>query len=156
MLLFVSNASFGKVDIIFNLDISYYMFIKPLIESLIWYLIFLIIGISIYMAGYYIIVFNLYFKAIDRDLLRESKLIKKLLRNVSLLSIVIGLNTALNTQNIVTGKFLTLSDGTELTGAGIVESTVQLWGYLLLAIVIVVSVILAVKYFIKKQNKLFK
>ena len=153
VLLFVSNASFGKVDIIFNLDISYYMFIKPLIESLIWYLIFLIIGISIYMAGYYIIVFNLYFKAIDRDLLRESKLIKKLLRNVILLSIVIGLNTALNTQNIVTGKFLTLSDGTELTGAGIVESTVQLWGYLLLAIVIVVSVILAVKYFAKKQNK---
>ena len=153
VLLFVSNASFGKADIIFNLDISYYMFIKPLIESLIWYLIFLIIGISIYMAGYYIIVFNLYFKAIDRDLLRESKLIKKLLRNAIFLSIAMGVNTALNTQNIVTGKFLTLSDGTELTGAGIVESTVQLWGYLLLAIVIVVSVILAVKYFIKKQNK---
>ena len=78
-------------------------------------------------------VFNLYFKAIDRDLLRESKLIKKLLRNVIILSVVMGLYTALNTQNIVTGKFLTLSDGTELTGAGIVESTVQLWGYLLLS-----------------------
>ena len=28
VLLFVSNASFGKTDIIFNLDISYYMFIN--------------------------------------------------------------------------------------------------------------------------------
>ena len=48
VLLFVSNASFGKTDIIFNLDISYYMFIKPLIESLLWHFIRLIMGVSIY------------------------------------------------------------------------------------------------------------
>lgn len=153
VLLFVSNASFGKTDIIFGLDISYYMFIKPLIETLISYFITLIIGISLYMAGYYILIFNLYFKAVDRDLLRESKLIKKLLRNVIILAIGMGLKTALNTQNIITGKFLTLSNGTELTGAGIVESTIQLWGYLLLSIIIVISVIIAVRLFVKKQNK---
>ena len=153
VLLFVSNASFGKTDIIFNLDISYYMFIKPLIESLLWNFIRLIMGVSIYMVGYYIIVFNVYFKAVDRDLLRESKLIKKLLRNTIMLAIAIGLYNMLNTQNIVVGKFLTLSNGTELTGAGIVESTIQLWGYLLLSIVITISVIIAVNYFIKKQNK---
>ena len=110
-------------------------------------------GVSIYMVGYYIIVFNVYFKAVDRDLLRESKLIKKLLRNTIMLAIAIGLYNMLNTQNIVVGKFLTLSNGTELTGAGIVESTIQLWGYLLLSIVITISVIIAVNYFIKKQNK---
>ena len=127
VLLFVSNASFGKSDIIFNLDISYYMFIKPLIEMLINYFTVLMISISGYMAGYYIIIFNLYFKAVDRELLRESKLIKKLLRNAIILAIGIGLQTALSTQNIVTGRILTLSNGTELTGAGIVESTIQLW-----------------------------
>lgn len=153
LLLFISNASFGKTDIIFNLDISYYMFIKPLIGLLIEYLIKLILGISIYMAGYYILVFNLYFKAVDRDLLRESKLIKKILRNCIILSVAFGLKTALSTQDIITGKFLTLSNGTELTGAGIVESTIQLWGYLLLSIVIVVSVIVAVRLFVKKKNK---
>ena len=153
LLLFVSNASFGKTDIIFNLDISYYMFIKPLIGLLIEYLIKLILGISIYMTGYYILVFNLYFKAVDRDLLRESKLIKKILRNCIILSVAFGAKTALSTQDIITGKFLTLSNGTELTGAGIVESTIQLWGYLLLSIVIVVSVIVAVRLFVKKKNK---
>ena len=153
LLLFVSNASFGKTDIIFNLDISYYMFIKPLIGLLIEYLIKLILGISIYMTGYYILVFNLYFKAVDRDLLCESKLIKKILRNCIILSVALGLKTALSTQDIITGKFLTLSNGTELTGAGIVESTIQLWGYLLLSIVIVVSVIVAVRLFVKKKNK---
>ena len=153
VLLFVSNASFGKTDIIFNLDISYYMFIKPLIAVLIEYFIKLVLWVSVYMAGYYILVFNLYFKAVDRDLLRESKLIKKILRNCIILSVAFGLKTAFNTQNIITGKFLTLSNGTELTGAGIVESTIQLWGYLLLSVVIVISVIIAIRLFIKNKNK---
>ena len=153
VLLFVSNASFGKTDIIFNLDISYYMFIKPLVETLINYFVTLMIAVSAYMAGYYIIIFNLYFKAVDRELLTKSKLIKKLLRNAIILAIGVGVQTALNTQNIVTGKFLTLSNETELTGAGIVESTIQLYGYLILAVVIVISVILAVKYFVQKKNK---
>ena len=153
VLLFVSNASFGKADVIFNLDISYYMFIKPLIEALISGFVKLIIALSIYMVGYYIIVFNLYFKAVDRELLRNSKLIKKLLRNAIILSVGFALQTALNTQNIVTGKFLTLSNGTELTGAGIIESKIQLYGYLILAVLIVIAVITAVKYFVKNQNK---
>lgn len=153
VLLFASNASFNEYDIIFGLDVSYYMFIRPLIETLINYFIKLIIGLSLYMALYYIAVFNLYFKAVDRALLRESKLIKKILRNVIILAIAIAIQTILNTQNIITGKFLTLRNGTELTGAGTVESTIQLWGYIGLAIVIVVAVSLAVRYFQKNQNK---
>ena len=43
VLLFVSNVSFNEIDIIFGLDVSYYMFIKPLIETVISYLIKLII-----------------------------------------------------------------------------------------------------------------
>lgn len=153
VLLFASNASFNEYDIIFGLDVSYYMFIRPLIETLINYFIKLIIGLSLYMALYYIAVFNLYFKAVDRALLRESKLIKKILRNVIILAIAIAIQTILNTQNIITGKLLTLRNGTELTGAGTVESTIQLWGYIGLALVIVVAVSLAVKYFQKNQNK---
>ena len=153
VLLFVSNASFNETDIIFNLDLSYYMFIKPLIETLINYSIKLIIGLSLYMVLYYIAVFNFYFKAIDRNLLKESKLIKKILRNVVTLAVIVGMQTILNTQNIVTGTFLTLSNGTELTGAGSVEATIQLWGYFIFAIVIVAAVSIAVNYFVKNQNK---
>ena len=39
VLLFASNVSFEKADIIFNLDISYYMFIKPLIETILNFII---------------------------------------------------------------------------------------------------------------------
>ena len=153
VLLFISQASFNETDIIFNLDISYYMFIRPLISTLIGYLIKGIIGLTLYMVAYYLLVFNIYFEAVDRKLLRESKLIKKVIRNVILLSIVFGIQTILNTQNIVTGTFLTLSNGAELTGAGTVESTIQLWGYVGLAIVIVIAVVLAIRYFKKEQNK---
>lgn len=154
VLLFVSNASFEKTDIIFNLDISYYMFIKPLVEALLSDFVKLMIALSAYMAGYYIIIFNFYFKAVDRELLRKSKLIKKLLRNAIIVSIGMALQNALNTQNIVTGKFLTLSNGTELTGAGVIESTIQLWGYLILSVIIVIAVIISVKFF--AQNKMKK
>lgn len=154
VLLFVSNASFGKTDIIFNLDMSYYMFIKPLVEALLSDFVKMMIALSAYMAGYYIIIFNFYFKAVDRELLRKSKLIKKLLRNAIIVSIGMALQNALNTQNIVTGKFLTLSNGTELTGAGVIESTIQLWGYLILSVIIVIAVIISVKFF--AQNKMKK
>lgn len=153
VLLFTSNVSFQETDIIFNLDISYYMFIKPLIEAILYYFIQIIIAISIYMTGYYIIVFNLYFEAVDRTLLKNSRLIKCLLRNVVMLSIGVAIATILNTQNIVTGKFLTLSNGMELTGAGFIESTINLWGYILLALIIVIAVSKAVQYFKKGENK---
>lgn len=153
VLLFTSNVSFQETDIIFNLDISYYMFIKPLIEAILYYFIQIIIAISIYMTGYYIIVFNLYFEAVDRTLLKNSRLIKCLLRNVVMLSIGVAIATILNTQNIVNGKFLTLSNGMELTGAGFIESTINLWGYILLALIIVIAVSKAVQYFKKGENK---
>ena len=154
VLLFASNVSFEKTtDIIFNLDISYYMFIKPLIETLISYGLKILIGISIYMAGYYILVFNLCFDAVDRTLLRNSKLIKNLLRNVFIIAVGFALQTILGVQDIVLGKFLTLSNGIELTGAGFIEATIHVWGYVGLALMIIIAVGLSIKYFKKNQNK---
>lgn len=153
ILLCASNVSFQQADIIFNLDISYYMFIKPLIEEILKYFIILVIGLSIYVAGYYILVFNIFFEAVDRKLLRESKLIKTLLRNVILLAIGISLSTILSVQDILTGKFLTLNNGIELTGAGFVEAKIQLFGYIGFAIVIIVAAISAVRQFAKHKNK---
>lgn len=115
VLLFASNVSFEKTDIIFNLDISYYMFIKPLIEAILNYIIEIIIGISIYMAGYYILVFNFCFDAVDRELLKNSKLIKNLLRNAFILAVIFAISTIVKVQDIVLGNFLTLSNETELT-----------------------------------------
>lgn len=154
ILLLSSNTSFGITDPIFNLDISYYMFIKPIIEFFVIYFIGLIVGLTIYMVLYYIIVFNSQFDGIDRKTLKQSKLMKKGIRNLKLVTIGIALLTLLNTQNIILQKFITLEDDVELTGAGFTESTVKLWGYRIFAVIIVASIFTAIKYF--KQSSMKK
>ena len=162
VILYMSNASFGKTDIVFNLDIGYYIFQKPLIEQMLSYLFWLIVGFTIYIALYYIIVFNRYFDGVDGKMLRESIFIKKILRNVIIIALILGVGTILNTQNIVFGKILTVensattsfegtSSNLELTGANYTDVTIQKWGYTILGVLIVISIMVAVKYF-KKQN----
>ena len=112
-----------------------------------------VILISAYITAFYIIVFNLYFDGIDRTMLRKSKFIKSLLKNVIILAILAGILTIFSTQNIVTEKFLTLNDEIELTGAGFVESTIKLWGYIIFAFVIIGAIISSVIFFQKNKNK---
>ena len=155
VILFASNVSFQEtdIDILFNMDVSYYMFIKPIIDAIINYSLKAIVFFSAYMTAYYIIVFNFYFDGIDRKQLRESKLIKKLLRNAIIFAVLKGIQTIVNTQNILTDTFLTLSNGTQLTGAGSIEATIKLWGYIIFAVVIVVAAVLSVVYFQKNKTK---
>lgn len=157
ILLCSSNASFGVTDPIFGLDIAFYMFQKPLIETLLIYIIGIIVGLTIYMAIYYIIIFNKYFDGVDGTMLRESFLVKKILRNVSLIAICIAVYTALNVTNISFNKMLTIkneSDSTtnmEVIGASYTDVMVQRWGYLIFAVVIIISSLRAIKAF-KNNN----
>lgn len=157
ILLCTSNVSFGTTDPVFGFDISFYMFQKPLVETLLGYFVGIIVGLTIYMAIYYIIVFNKYFDGVDGKMLRNSLLIKKLLRNVTLVIICIALYTALNVTNITLSKMLTIKNETdqtqniEIIGAGYTDVTIQRWGYLIFAVVIVIASIRAIKAF-KNNN----
>lgn len=156
LLMLMSNVSFGQpLDPIFNLDTSYYMFIKPLIEIMIQFYIITVIGTSIYMVAYYIIIFNMYCNGVDRELLKNSLLFKKLQRNVILIAIGISLATLINTQNIVLEPFIKLGNEaeTELIGAGFIESTIKLIGYQIFSVVVIIVAILGVRYFKKQQSK---
>lgn len=153
ILLCVSNASFGIQDQIFNLDVSYYMFQKPVIEMFISYFILLILGLSIYSALYYIVVFNIYFDGIDGQMLKQSIFMKKLSRNVKLIAIGIAAFTILNTQNIIFGDMLKVDDDIQIIGASYTDATIKLWGYIIFACIIVVSVWKAVNNFIKGDTK---
>lgn len=163
ILLCVSNASFGITDPIFNFDISFYMFQKPLIETLIWYFIAIIVGLTAYMAVYYVIVFNKNFDGVDGKMLRESLLVKKALRNIILILIGISLFTALNITNISFNKMLTIKNDVDTTqnidiiGAGYTDVMIQRWGYLIFALVIVIAGIRAVKAFkVSNTSKVIK
>lgn len=152
IMLVLSNSSFGLTDSIFGLDIAYYIFQKPVIEMIVYYLLAIVIGLTIYMALYYIIVFNRYFDGVDGKMLRQSLFMKKLTRNILFIIIGVAILTILNTQNLMLGKILTVNDDLEITGAGMTESTIKLWGYFIFALVIIIFAYRALKYFKKGET----
>ncbi len=152
VMLSLNTAWFGINDPIFNMDVGYYIFQKPFIEAIIVYIIALLVIYSIYIAVYYIIVFNKYFeKGIDRSILKKNTFLKQLITNLVLVILGISAITLVKVQDIVNSKFLTLSDGTALYGAGLIEATIKTWGYRIFAFVILFSAIMAIINF-KKEN----
>ena len=147
LMLFTNATSFGIQDSIFGLDIAFYMFQRPIIETMIFYITVLFIGLSIYMALYYVIIFNRFFDGIDGNMFKNSLFMKKLIRNILLITTGIAILTAFNTQNMMFGKLLTIKDDVEIVGAGITETSIQLWGYIIFAFIIVIFVYRALKYF---------
>ena len=147
IMLIINGTSFGNQDPIFGLDIAYYMFQKPVIEMLLFYFVVLFVGLSLYMALYYVIVFNRFFDGVDGKMLKESIFMKKLMRNIMLVVVGVALITVINTQNVMYGKILTVGDDIEINGAGMTEATVQLYGYIIFAFVIVIFAYRALKAF---------
>ena len=151
IMLISNGTSFGIQDPIFGLDIAYYMFQKPVIETLALYFVILFVGLSIYIALYYVIAFNRYFDGVDGKMLKESLFMKKLTRNALLIIIGIAILTVINTQNTMFGKILTVKNDLEIVGTGMTETTIKLWGYVIFAFVIIIFAYRALKYF-KKGN----
>ena len=139
VILFASNVSFEKTDLIFNLDISFYMFVEPLIKMIISYIMGIFIFLIVYSIAYYIFVFNRYFDGIDKEELRKSYLVKHILNNIRIISIIYAIYTLVGTLDIVFGNFITTSSRLQLTGAGLTDVTIKLWGNIIFAIVIVGS-----------------
>ena len=87
IILCISNTSFREVDAVFGLDVSFFMFIEPLLKMTALYFIAICIGVIIYTFAYYVIVFNKYFDGIDRETLKQNVAMKTLYRNIRLIGI---------------------------------------------------------------------
>ena len=154
-MLFTNATWFGINDPVFGMDIGYFMFQKPFIETILSYLILLIIGLTIYTVIYYIIVFNICFDGIDRETLKKSKLLKQLFTNIKILAILLAGFVFLKTQNIGFDRFLNLQEDTiySIYGAGVTDITIKLWGYRILPILIIISVFMAIRAFNNGKTK---
>lgn len=152
IILLVSNTSFGEMDPIFNLDVSFYMFIEPMLKMIATYFIFIFIAIIVYSFGYYIVVFNKFFDGIDRKTLISSPLMKTIYRNIRLITICLSAYILICSIDVVFDNFLTTDNNIKLAGAGIVDSTVKYWGYNFLAIIILVSIFRAINHFKKSEQ----
>ena len=141
-----NSASFEIADPIFGYDISYFIFQKPFIEFMLIYILLLVVGLTIYTVIYYIISFNIFFYGVSREILRNSHFTKQLVSHIIIIVILLASLTYIGIQDMEVNKFLTLKDGTSYSiyGAGFADVTIRLWGYKILTIVMVVSIILAV------------
>lgn len=156
VMLCFNSAGFGINDPIMNYDIGYFVFQKPFIEFILLYAMGIVVGLTIYAALYYIIAINHYFDGVNRETLRKSPLIKQALVNLRVLAVLLGIFIIIWTQNIGTQKFMTLEQDSiaySLYGAGVADTTIQLWEYRILAVVIIISIFIAVKYIKLKQTK---
>lgn len=156
VMLCFNSAGFGINDPVMNYDIGYFVFQKPFIEFILLYAMGIVVGLTIYAALYYIIAINHYFDGVNRETLRKSPLIKQALVNLRVLAVLLGISIIIWTQSIGTQKFMTLEQDSisySLYGAGVADTTIQLWGYRILAVVLVISIFIAVKYINLKQTK---
>lgn len=157
IILCISNTSFREVDAVFGLDVSFFMFIEPLLKMTALYFIAICIGVIIYTFAYYVIVFNKYFDGIDRETLKQNVAMKTLYRNIRLIGIGLCGYILIGSMDIVFDNFLTTDNGIKLAGAGLVDSTIKYWGYNILSIVLLVSIFKAINSFKKgKQSKVLK
>lgn len=155
LILFLNSTSFEIQDKIFNNDIGYYLFQKPFLEYIVWFILITIISLTVYAGAYYIIALNTQFDGVRSETLKKSKISKQLLNNVKIVAVLIAVLTFLKTQDLSSSKFLSIGDTTtySLYGAGLADVSIKLWGYRLLSVVIVISAFLAISYYNKGKTK---
>lgn len=153
--LFINKAWFGINDPVFNTDIGFYIFELPLFKMLILYFILSIVGLAIYMAIYYIAIFNIYFDGINVQTLKKSRFFKQITWIVMSIAVGIAAYMLVSTQGMLNDKFLILKDSNSTTiyGAGVTDVTIKFWGYRLLALVIIISAYKAIKGAKEKSSK---
>ena len=157
IILCISNTSFREVDAVFGFDVSFFMFIEPLLKMSVLYFIAICVAIIIYTFAYYVIVFNKYFDGIDKETLKQNKIMKTLYRSIRLIGVGLCAYILICSMDIVFDNFMTTDNGIKLAGAGLVDSTIKYWGYNILSIIILISIFRSVRDFKKeKQSKILK
>lgn len=156
LLLCFNSAQFGIQDPIFGMDIGYFVFQKPFIELIIWYFMAIMVALLIYMAIYYIVSFNMFFDGVDRKTLKNSVIIKQLTTFAMIITLLLAALVFVKTQDIGTEKFLTLKNeetSYSLYGAGLTDVIIKLWGYRILALVMIFSIYRGIQNFKQGKNK---
>lgn len=149
--IFANGTEFGgNPDPIFHLDIGYYMFTLPFLKSCLMLMIWFCILSIIYTAFYYVITLNTCLDGVSAETLKKNTFVKQIMFFAFLIVCIFAGYIICYSQGILTQNMMSISD-TELTGAGATDTTIKLWGYRILSIVMIFSVLRLFKY-VKKSN----
>lgn len=144
----VNATAFGITDKVFQNDIGFYMFVLPFVKSLIIYLLVVSLIMVIYTAIYYVITINVCFEnGVDLQSLKKNTFIKQIKFWAFIFAILVSLYIWFVSQDILTGNMLSIKNeqNTELTGAGLADTTIKLWGYRIFSVIVFISVIMIIK-----------
>jgi hypothetical protein len=144
----INMTLFGETDPIFGFDIGVYMFVFPFLKAILIYLVVFTLIMVAYTAIYYVVAINVCFEnGIDMQDLKKNTFIKQIKFWVILFAIAICGYILVCAQDIFLGEMISIKDtsSTSLTGAGLADISVKLWGYRIFAIVVLISIINIVK-----------
>ncbi len=148
--MFVNGTQFGgNLDPIFNSDTGFYLFKLPFLELMVKLVIISNIGLIIYNFIYYVVILNTNLNGVSVDSLKKNTLISQTLFYVMMAVIFSAIAIILYTRQILTQDMV--NPGMDLTGAGSTDVMIKLWGYRILSIVIIISVI-GIFIAIKRQS----
>lgn len=117
---YLNSTSFDEKDPVFNIDIGYYVFTRPLFTTLVGFLSGLCIFIIAYTVIYYLIAFTTSSGSISLNDLKEKGIIRHNLILVALFFIIKAFSYQFTKQDILFGNVV------EYTGAGYVNINVWL------------------------------
>lgn len=158
MLQFLNATNFGFTDPIFNLDIGFYIFKLPLINTILNFIIntlFIVLIITVLFNGFLYVKdnvnnfsekfnnFNQFQTQVDFSVFKDKIFLKKLIKQVSFLSIFIFI--ALGVSYVLRTYDLLYSDLGRIFGAGYTDIHVTLILYRILAVGFFIS---AVTFFV--------
>lgn len=147
------TAKFGKTVGILGLDYSFSLLISPIIQLLLFYItVFVILTIG-YAFIYYILVVNFKLDGIDNNDFIKGNFVKLFRRLGIFLAYLTLIIYVLRTFDIYSGDMLKKQqpDNTYLTGAGLGDVTIKLWGRVILIFYFLITIIRLNKD-IKKQE----
>lgn len=152
---FTQATRFGINDPIFGMDISFFTFKLPFIKTLLIMGIVAFAILTAYISIYYIISLNVYLDGVDAEVLRKNSCLKQVIFNVVIIAILIAGITVLSSVEIVSDEMIKLdnAEGTTLIGAGITDVKIKIWGYRILGVVILFSLMRIINYLKKFKVK---
>lgn len=156
LILGLSNSKFGINDPVFNVDISFMVFQKPLIQFILIYLLVVVVATLAYSILFSIIILNKTFDGVSRESITKVNLTEKIGSRVKIIAVLVALIIIFFiVTNIGNEKFMgiELNDGISYSmyGAGRADATVKLFGYIILAFLAMYSILNAYKN-LKESN----
>ncbi|MCX7709636.1 MAG: UPF0182 family protein [Clostridia bacterium] len=145
---YIHAIDFGKTDPLFNADIGYYVFQRPLLMALYDFLSLFWLFVIAYTVAYYLFTLFLTFNNVTVNDLKIKTILRHNLINISIFFIIKALGYKFQMESVLYSSFI------NVTGAGYVDVNVWLNYFRVAPILILVIVILT--FFLITKGQLRK